>query len=61
MDDQDRLDLILTQAAIAKAAMASEPGLTAAEIEQNLQQAVLAVEAIVLLADPDFHIHSTAA
>jgi len=61
MDDQDRLNLILTQASIARAAMTSESGLSAAEIEQNLQQAMLAVEAIMLLADPDFHNHSTAA
>jgi len=60
MDDQNRLNLILTQARIAKAAMANELSLTQEQLARNLSQAQLALEAIVLLADPEFHNNSTA-
>ena len=60
MDDQSRLDLILTQARIAKAAMTTEMALSQEQLARNINQAQLALEAIVLLADPEFHNHSTA-
>jgi len=60
MDDQSRLDLILTQARIAKAAMATELSVTQEQLARNLSHAQLALEAIVLLADPDFRNNSTA-
>jgi len=61
MNDQDRLDLILSQARIAKSAMAADSLLSQDQINLNLHQAILALEAIILLADPDFRSHSTAA
>jgi len=60
MDDQNRLDLILTQARIAKAAMTTELSVPQDQLAHNLNQAQLALEAIVLLADPDFRNNSTA-
>jgi len=55
MRDQDRLEFILAQARIAKAALAA-PITTASDIERTkLDQAILAIEAIVLLADSEFH------
>jgi len=61
MDDQSRLDLILAQARIAKKAMATELRSTDGQTTHNIDQALLALEAIVLLADPEFHNTSSAA
>lgn len=63
MGDQDRLDLILSQARIAKAAMAEQLGNGAVSQQscRKIDQALLALEAIVLLADPEFHNKSDAA
>jgi len=60
MDDQNRLDLILAQARIAKAAMTTELSAPQEHLARSINQAQLALEAIVLLADPDFHNNSTA-
>ena len=61
MDDQDRIDLILTQAQIAKAAIIPDSNLSPAQQAKNLNRALLAIDAIELLADPDFHNSSNAA
>ncbi|MBL4613290.1 MAG: hypothetical protein JKY27_00225 [Magnetovibrio sp.] len=55
MGDQDRLDLILSQARIAKAAMAEQSSQCPSTPETCFDQALLAIEAIELLADPEFH------
>lgn len=61
MGDQERLELILAQARIAKAALAEQAAETEGPVPNSLDQAILAIEAIVLLADSDFHIKSDAA
>jgi len=61
MNDQSRLDLILAQARIAKDVLAAELSTSQDQAAKNLKQALLALEAIELLADPQFHNHSTAA
>ena len=55
MRDPERLRLILAQARIAKAAL-SELTDTASDTERlQMEQASLAMDAIELLADPEFH------
>lgn len=51
MTDQDRLSLIMSQANIAKAAVAAEVEQTHEQESKNLQQALLAIEAILILSD----------
>jgi hypothetical protein len=49
--DQDRINLILSQANIAKAAVLAELAQPHDRQSKNLQQALLAIEAILMLAD----------
>lgn len=55
MGQQERLNMILTQARIAKAALAENKPIERAVSNRHVEQAILAVEAIVLLADDDLH------
>lgn|GEM_PF-1715445 len=52
MTEQDRINLILSQANIAKAAVAAELALPHDRRSKNLHQALLAIDAILMLADP---------
>ncbi len=61
MDDNQRLDLILAQAKIAKSALRELTNLTPEQMAQYLDQAALAVEAITLLADNAFNANETTA
>lgn len=61
MGDEDRLELILTQARIAKAALSEQEALTPGSASKQLDQAILAIEAIVLLADSEFNTKRDAA
>jgi len=61
MGDQDRLDLIQTQARIAKAALSEYEACMPGPVSKKLDQAILAIEAIALLADSEFHAKSNAA
>ena len=61
MQDYERLNLIRAQAKIAKQALRAMPKEAAAPLVENLEQAVLAIEAIALLSDEDFHAKDTAA
>lgn len=61
MGDQERLDLILAQARIAKAALMEKIQASGAPASREQDQALLAIEAIVLLADSEFHRKSDAA
>ena len=61
MGEQERLDMILAQARIAKAALHDVQRDSGAKENTQLDQAILALEAIVLLADPDFNMTSNAA
>ncbi|OEJ65202.1 hypothetical protein [Magnetovibrio blakemorei] len=51
MTEQDRINLILSQANIAKAAVAAELAQPKDRQSKNLHQALLAIEAILMLAD----------
>lgn len=61
MQDHERLDLIRAQANIAKQALRGVPKDPANPLVENLEQAILAVEAIALLSDEDFHVKVSAA
>ncbi|MCW8914637.1 MAG: hypothetical protein OQK24_02155 [Magnetovibrio sp.] len=61
MDDNQRIELILVQAKIAKSALRDLTNLTPEQTAQHLNQATLAVEAITLLADTEFHVKEDAA
>ena len=61
MQDHERLNLIRVQAKIAKQALRAMPKEAAAPLVENLEQAVLAIEAISLLSDENFHSKNNAA
>lgn len=55
MRDPERLRLILAQARIAKAALSELTDKANTTERLQMEQASLAMDAIELLADPDFH------